>query len=80
MSNGNYSVQLEQEFLTGTVKWYSTEKAYGFIIPDDRTGDVFLHGNILKLCGLEYVNEGERVRFTIGEHKGRKQAENIEIV
>ncbi len=65
---------------TGTVKWYSSEKAYGFIIPDRSTGDVFVHGNILRQCGIDFLKEGERVEFSIGEHKGRQQAENVKVL
>ncbi len=50
----------------GTVKWFNTEKGYGFIAPDDGSGDVFVHVTALQDSGLAYLSEGERLSFDIG--------------
>lgn len=66
--------------LTGTVKWFNAIKGYGFIIPDNDTGDVFLHVNQLRKSGIDELLENSRVRFSIEEFKGRFQAVNLEII
>jgi CspA family cold shock protein len=47
---------------TGTVKWFSTEKAYGFIAGDDGT-DVFVHHSAITAGGLRSLKPGQRVRY-----------------
>jgi cold shock CspA family protein len=70
----------ESEVLTGTVKWWSPVKFYGFILPDHQAVDVFVHINSLKKSGLELLKDGQRVKFTLENYKGRVQATNIEVV
>jgi cold shock protein len=50
---------------TGTVKWFSPEKGYGFIMPDDGGKDVFVHINAIEMAGFKTLEEGERVYFTV---------------
>ena len=40
----------------GTLKWFSFEKGYGFIVPDDDSGDVFLHVSALESAGLHTLS------------------------
>lgn len=47
---------------TGTVKWYDTEKGFGFISRDDGGGDIFVHRTAL---GYDVISEGDRVQFEI---------------
>jgi CspA family cold shock protein len=46
----------------GTVKWFDPVKGYGFVSPNDHGGDVLLHMSVLRLAGLEVVQEGATVR------------------
>ena len=48
---------------TGTVKFYNTQKGYGFIVPDDGSKDVFVHATALERAGLRGLNEGQKVNF-----------------
>ncbi len=48
---------------TGTVKFYNTQKGYGFIVPDDGSKDVFVHATALERAGLRGLNEGQKVTF-----------------
>jgi cold shock protein len=49
---------------TGTVKWFSEEKGYGFITPDDGTKDLFVHQSALTGVGLRPLPEGTKVSYT----------------
>ena len=50
----------------GTVKWFSQDKRYGFITPDDGGEDVFVHFSGIAGSGLRNVEEGERVTYEVG--------------
>ena len=49
---------------TGTVKWFSEEKGFGFITPDDGSKDLFLHQSALGDIGLRPLAEGSKVTYT----------------
>ena len=48
---------------TGTVKFYNTQKGFGFIVPDDGSKDVFVHATALERAGIRGLNEGQKVNF-----------------
>ena len=48
---------------TGKVKWYSDEKGYGFVQPDDGGPDVFVHHSVIQTGGYRTLLEGQRVRY-----------------
>ena len=48
---------------TGTVKFYNTQKGFGFIVPEDGSKDVFVHATALERAGLRGLNEGQKVNF-----------------
>jgi cold shock protein len=47
----------------GVVKWFSADKGYGFITPDDGGKDLFVHFNAIQGTGYRSLNEGQRVSF-----------------
>jgi CspA family cold shock protein len=51
----------DDKLTTGVVKWFNADKGYGFIIPDDKTTDVFVHASALRRSGLADLQDGQRV-------------------
>jgi CspA family cold shock protein len=66
--------------VNGTVKWFNTNKGYGFIEPDDGGKDVFIHISAVEKSGLKTLLENQKVTFEINQDKGRSSAGNIKIV
>jgi CspA family cold shock protein len=62
---------------TGTVKWFNTEKGFGFIAPDDNTADVFAHFTAIAGTGRRDLVEGERVTYDVQQGQKGLQAANI---
>ena len=52
---------------TGTVKWFSSEKVFGFITPDDGGTDMFVHHSEIKVSGYATLDEGQKVQYEVGE-------------
>jgi cold shock protein len=65
---------------TGTVKWFSNDKGYGFITPDDSGKDLFVHHTALAGDGYRSLNEGERVSYEAEEGPKGPQAVNVKQV
>lgn len=66
--------------VSGTLKFYNAAKGFGFITPDDGSKDVFIHASALEKAGIQSLNEGDKITFTLeDDRKGRgKQAGQIE--
>ena len=62
---------------TGTVKWFSTQKGFGFIAPDGGGKDVFVHVTAVQRAGLQSLSEGQRVSFDVVDDRKGKKAENL---
>lgn len=62
---------------TGTVKWFSSEKGYGFIAPESGGDDVFVHFSALQGSGYRNLNEGETVEFEIEQSDKGPRAANV---
>jgi CspA family cold shock protein len=62
---------------TGTVKWFSEEKGYGFITPEGGGKDLFAHHTAIQMSGFKTLKEGQRVEFEVREGQKGPQAANI---
>jgi cold shock protein len=64
---------------SGTVKWFNTQKGFGFIQPDDGGKDVFVHISAVERAGLRTLNEGQSVSFDIvaDSRTGKSSADNL---
>ena len=60
--------------MQGTVKWFNTQKGYGFINPDDSGNDVFVHITAVQNSGLSGLNEGQKVSYELEEQRNGKMA------
>ena len=65
----------------GTVKFFSTDKGYGFIAPDNCGQDSFVHVSALQCSGLSTLEQGQRVRYELetDERRGKTSAVSIEL-
>ncbi|WP_207457739.1 cold-shock protein [Herbiconiux sp. SYSU D00978] len=62
---------------TGTVKWFNSEKGFGFIAPDDGSADVFAHYSAIASSGYRSLEENQRVEFETERGPRGLQAANI---
>ncbi|MBW3588719.1 MAG: cold-shock protein [Actinobacteria bacterium] len=63
--------------MRGTVKWFSDEKGFGFIQPDDNTEDVFVHFSSVQGDGFKSLSEGQIVEFEVTKGQKGPQASNV---
>lgn len=61
----------------GTVKWFNSEKGYGFITPDEGGGDVFVHHTAINTTGYRTLEEGQKVNFEIEQSDKGPQATGV---
>lgn len=62
---------------TGTVKWFNSDKGYGFITPDEGGKDLFVHHSEIKTSGYATIDEGQKVEYEVGEGQKGPCAKNV---
>lgn len=63
---------------TGTVKWFNATKGYGFIAPEDGSGDVFVHISAVQNSGMRELKEDQKVSYELETGKnGKTSAVNL---
>ncbi len=65
------------ERITGVVKWFSAEKGYGFITPENGSADIFVHYSAIQGNGYRSLDEGAKVEFEVVEGPKGKQASSV---
>jgi CspA family cold shock protein len=61
----------------GIVQWFHPSKGFGFIRPNDESNDVFVHMAEVRKAGMLVLIEGQKIRFEIGVHQGKRAAVNL---
>jgi CspA family cold shock protein len=64
----------------GTVKWFNSQKGYGFIQPQDGGKDVFVHISAVERAGLPSLNDGQAVEYEEVSNRGKTSAENLKAL
>jgi CspA family cold shock protein len=65
---------------TGTVKWFSAEKGFGFITPNDGSSDVFVHFSAITGEGCRNLEENQKVEYDVTQGQKGPQAANVRPV
>jgi CspA family cold shock protein len=68
------------QMATGVVKWFSDEKGFGFITPDDGGKDAFVHFSGIAGDGFRTLAEGSKVEFELGDSPKGPQATNVRVI
>jgi len=69
-----------KDMAQGTVKWFSQDKGYGFITPDEGGEDIFVHYTGIAGSGFKNLEEGDRVSYEPTRGRKGEQAENVRKV
>jgi cold shock protein len=64
---------------TGTVKWFNTQKGFGFIQPEGGGKDVFVHITAVHAAGLNGLNDGQKVTYEVVAERGKEAAANLRL-
>ncbi len=66
----------------GTVKFFNTQKGFGFIAPEDGSSDVFVHISAVEQAGMGALHEGQRISFDVvtDQRRGKTNAQNLKAI
>lgn len=64
--------------VTGVVKFFNTQKGFGFIQPVDGSKDVFVHISAVERSGMSTLNEGQKITFDVISERGKLAAANLQ--
>ncbi|MFK0692764.1 cold-shock protein [Mesorhizobium sp. IMUNJ 23033] len=67
---------------TGTVKWFNSQKGFGFIQPDQGGPDVFVHISAVERSGLRGLNDGQKISYELVQDKrsGKTSADELRVI
>jgi CspA family cold shock protein len=72
------SKRKEAMMATGTVKFFNTQKGFGFIQPTDGSKDVFVHISAVERAGMGTLVEGQKVSYEVVTERGKQAADNLQ--
>jgi CspA family cold shock protein len=74
--------KMEANMATGTVKFFNSQKGFGFIVQDGGGPDVFVHISAVERAGMSNLNEGQKVSFDVqaDPRSGKSAAANLQAV
>jgi len=61
----------------GTVKFFNSQRGFGFIEPSDGSGDVFVHISAVQRAGMDELVEGQKISFDVVQERGKSAADNL---
>ncbi|TXH38154.1 MAG: cold-shock protein [Rhodospirillaceae bacterium] len=62
----------------GTVKFFNSQKGFGFIQPNDGSKDVFVHITAVERAGMSTLSEGQKVSYDVVSERGKSAAANLQ--
>lgn len=66
---------------TGTCKWFNSKKGFGFLVPDIKGPDIFVHVSALEKSGLKSLTDGQRISFELApDREGRMCACDLRVM
>jgi len=68
---------VETRLAIGTVKWFNSQKGYGFIKPEDGGNDVFVHISAVERANMGTLDEGQKIKYEIARDRGKDAAANL---
>jgi CspA family cold shock protein len=74
------AAEVLQQMPTGVVKWFSDEKGFGFVTPDDGGQDAFVHFSAIQGNGFRTLAEGAKVEYELGESPKGPQATDVRSI
>jgi CspA family cold shock protein len=75
---GEFNLSAKEAMMaTGTVKFFNTQKGFGFIAPSNGGPDVFVHVSAVERAGMSGLNEGQKVNYDVVTERGKLAASNI---
>ena len=68
--------------ITGTVKFFNSDKGFGFIEPEDGSKDAFVHISAVERAGLNTLSDGQKVSYELvsDQRSGKMAADNLKVV
>ncbi|MGE3624404.1 MAG: cold-shock protein, partial [Bdellovibrionales bacterium] len=66
--------------MTGTVKWFKPVKGFGFVMPDDKDKDIFVHKSVVQRAGILSLESGQRVKMIVQSSGKGREATSIQVI